>query len=316
MSLQLTRRVKNSLHLFGDLHYSPPIKGGVMKPFSFLITILLISSSLAFGSAVDHFCQAFDKRKTNDYVELAKMGEETLKNPSLSDKDQAKVHARLASVYFYLGKFDQAKHHATVGKNLATGASLSKLLARNLNLLSASYRGLAKQETDPKKARALFEQARALGEEALTIARSFQDHPYLKAKVLYTAGAAYAEDVTEDPSTAIKYYKEALSYLKDNTIDKQRTLIRLAHAELRKGHLEHAWKTLSPLFSKYLDERVRVHLYQIAAEIAFAEKNVLQAAIYTKNALRIAQALRLSADVEQLQILEKKISDEKRKGQP
>ncbi len=274
----------------------------------------LLWCALGSASSVNQFFEAHDKTHNcnelvrldgkaliaNSYKELAKTGEEILKNPSLTEKEKAKLHVRLSSIYCYLGKYEKAKDHALEGKEIAKEASLQKLLARNTSLLSASYRGLAIEASTPEEMRTLFDLAKQTGEEALEIANQILDHPYLKAKVLSVVATAYSDDPQADTRKAIEYFQKALPFFEENSPDQHRTLIRIARAQLRLKEYNRAWKTLSPLFSRPLVKRIRIQLDIVCAEICMKENNMQQAMIYAKNALSRAEKMNLTADVKLL----------------
>ena len=272
----------------------------------FACIFTLFASSLN-GTTVDMFCEQLDKGFTTNLLDLEKMGKTVLKKRSLTTKDKVKVSTRLASLYVYMGKFEEAKKYATIARTLAKDSSLLKLLASSLSVLSSSYLGLAKQEKDSDQSQFFFEQAKEIGEEALALAREIKDHNFLLSRVLSNLGTVYTESPYEDSSIAIDLYKEAISFLKEEDIETFKNLIRLAQVELQMQKMKTAWETLTPLFLLKLEEGMRAFLYATASEIALQEERPIQSSILASNALRIFKKLHYKANIESLEATIKKI---------
>ncbi len=258
-----------------------------MKQFILCAHIFIILGSSLFGTTVDMFCDQFDKGFYNNLLDLEKMGKTVLKKRDLPIKGKVKVCIRLASLYTYTGKYEEAKKYASIGKSLAKDSSLPKLLARSLSILSKAYLGLAEQQTNDAQSLLLFNQAKDLGEEALALAREIKNHTFLLAKVLCNLGSVYAQSPYERSSIAIDLYKEALSNLEEDDIETYKTLNKLAQAQLQMNQLKQAWETLTPLLHLQLEEGVRAFIYITAMKISLKEGGVLQASIFANNAMRI-----------------------------
>lgn len=278
-----------------------------MRHFTLFVCIFTLLVASLSGMTVDMFCGYFDKGFSSDLLDLEKMGKDVLKKRSLTIKGRVKVHIRLSNLYNYMGKFEEAKKHASIGRTLAKDSSLSKLLACSLSVLSTSYLGLAKEEKDSAKSQLLFQQAKELGEESVALARTIEKHPFLLARMLSNLGTVYTRSPYELSSVAIDLYQEALSYLKEDGIETFKTLILLAQTQLDMQQLKATWETLTPLFQLQLDEGMRAFLYKTAAEIALKEESPIQASILANNALHIFKKLHLSADIEFLETTIKKI---------
>ena len=286
-----------------------------MKQCILFFCIFILLRSPLNGTTVDMFCDQFDKGFASNLLDLEKMGKDVLKKRSLSTKSKVKVYIRLSSLYAYMGKYEEAKHYASMGVSLARDSSFSKLLACSLSDLSISYLGLAQQQANDTQSSLLFEQAKELGEEALALARTIENHTFLLARVLSNLGTVYAESPNEHSSNAIDLYKEALSYLKDEDIETYKTLNRLAQAQLQMNQSKQAWETLTPLFYLQLEEGIRAFLYTTAVKIALKEEGFIQASIFANNALRILKKLHLSANIESLETTIKYIDKKIEKNQ-
>ena len=310
----LLKNEHKPLVLFLFIDYSlGQLEGKYMKQYILFACIFFVFGSSLNATTVDMFCEQFDTSFSNNLLDLEKMGKAVLKRHNLPTKGKVKVYIRLASLYTCMGKYEEAEKYASMGKSLAKDSSLPKLLARSLSTLSTVYLGLAKQQTNSEQSSLLFKQAKDLGEEALGLARGIKNHTFLLGKVLCKLGSVYLESPYEDSSIAIDLYQEALSYFKEDDIERYKTLNRLAQAQLQTSQLKEAWETLTPLLHLQLEEGVRAFFYITAMKITLKEEGFIQASIFASNALRILKKLHLSANSESIettiQYIDKKIEE-------
>jgi len=259
--------------------------------FLFALFIFFLTNASA-----SEFFDQFDHLKSEEWSLVCSLGENALQDEALSAVEMAQVHARLASSYFYLGDYESMKGHAHACQSIALDASSKQYLVRSLYLLSAYYRG-----------NLLFSDAKGVISEALELTES-DIEDCLKAKVFFNAGAAYADDPDGDPYQAIEYYQKALTLLDPISDDAYRTMIRMAKGWILLEKYEQAGETLSPLFQIDLEPRTSVHLQYVSAQINIAQNKRETALKQIDEALRCAEKLKMTVDIERLNKLKEELN--------
>lgn len=259
--------------------------------------LLPIFIFLTVSLSASRFFDQFEDLKSRDWHAICALGEKDLEDESLTDLEKAQICARLASSYFYLGEYESMKGYIEACRSIALDHSSKKYFIRSLYLLSAYYRGSS-----------LFKEAREVIDEAMELLGSDVED-YLKAKVYFNAGAAYADDPSGDPLKAIEYYQKALTLLDRSSNDAHRVQIRMAKSHLLLKQHKKAWEALLPLFQVDLQPRTSVHLQYICAQIYIAEGDFEAALVEINEALSGAEELSMAADGERLNKLKSQIFD-------
>lgn len=250
-----------------------------------ILCFLLISLSL-FGSYTSEFYHSFDQKKSEQWPSLLEIGEKALEEHS-----DPKIHARLASLYFYLGKYEEMKKHIDACITESLDDESQELLIRSLYLLSAYHR-INKN----------YASAQHVIQKALTKARAY-NQPCLLAKVLFNAGAAEADDPKGDCELAQKYYEEALTYFSPDSDDAHRVLIRLGRIYFLKKEFYKLNPLLSNLSQTNLSPRTCVHFYYLSAQVALAKGMIEEAEKWIEKGLHLAKKMDMTKDYERLESL-------------
>lgn len=259
--------------------------------FTKLLCFLCLISSL-FGSYTEKFNQCFDVLKRKDWETVIDLGEK-----ALHEQNDPRVHARLASCYFYLSRYDKMKEHIDLCLEQSLDDDSEELLIRSLYLLSAYYRS---QEE--------FPEARRVIAKALSKARRLDNKPLL-SKVLFNAGAADSDDPQGNLEYAKVCLEEGLTLLDPNTDDAHRVLIRLGRVYLLTKCTQAATLIVSKLSEETLVPRTQVHFYTFAAKVAQAKNNHEELAKYLSLGIDLAKQLKMQRDVERLESIKEENDD-------
>ncbi len=256
----------------------------------FIRILAFLSISLVlFGSYTSEFYDCFEQKKAKEWHSLVEIGEK-----ALQEQSDAKIHARLASLYFYLGKYEAMKTHIDACMIESLDAASEELVVRSLYLLSAYHR--INQH---------YTSAQQVIQKALTKARAL-NQPCLLAKVLFNAGAAEADHPQGDIDLAQKYYEEALTYFSPDSDDAHRLLIRLGRIYFLKKEFYKLNPLLSNLSQANLAPRTRVHFYSLSAQVALANDAIEEGEKWIEKGLQLAKKMEMRKDYERLELLKEK----------
>ena len=250
-----------------------------------IILALLFSISLFASHTLDFF-HSFDTLKSENWKSLIDIGEKALK-----EKPDPKIHARLASTYFYLGKYEEMKSHIDACFFESLDEESDELLIRSLYLLSAYHR-----------VNKNYSCAKQVIKKALTKARA-HNQLNLLSKVLFNAGAVETDDPKGKVDLAQKYYEEALSYLTPDSDDAHRVQIRLGKVYLLKKEFYKLPALLSTLSKATLTTRTRVHFYYLSAQVALAKGALQEADRWIEQGLNLAKQLEMTQDYQRFESL-------------
>lgn len=258
--------------------------------FTKLFGFLFIFSYL-FAALNEDFYQSFEVNKEKDWEMVIKLGEKALK-----ERSDPKIHARLASSYFYLGRYDEMKKHIDHCLEESLDVDSEELLVRSLYLLSAYHRS---QDS--------YEEARRVIDKALNKARKIKNNPLL-AKVLFNTGAAEADDPKGNLDYAKLCYEEALTLVDPHADDTHRLLLRLGRVYLLQNSLQAASSIITQLSKENLVPRTKVHFYNLALQIAQAKNNPEEEANYYNRGITLATQLKMNRDIIRFKSLKERSS--------
>jgi tetratricopeptide (TPR) repeat protein len=253
--------------------------------FTRLISLLCISSSL-LGTYTQEFEESFTTLRKNDWARVIELGHKALEEGS-----DPKIHARLASSYFYLGNYQAMKKHIDLCLEESLDADSEGILIRALYLLSAYHRG---QKS--------FGEARAVSLKALSKARQI-DNNYLIIKSLFNAGAAEQDDPAGNHEQAKEYLEEAISLSNPHDIMTHRILIRLGRAYLGTNCLQGSVAIVEKLSKETLSPRNTVHFRILAARVAHTKQDKSEVTKQLDLALQEAHTLKMEKDIERIEAL-------------
>jgi tetratricopeptide (TPR) repeat protein len=236
-----------------------------------------------------YFSKVEELKLNEDFKQLVLLGELALTDKKATFTEVAKIHAQLASSYFYLGEHELCLEHANKCQLISEYLDEPNFLIRSLYLLSAHKRTEANLCSDIEEQRELFQESKSLIHKAIKYFNRC-DCDFLKAKVLFNGGAAYSDDTNGDLEVAIRWYQEAadlfLSLEEHN--DYYRTLIRLGKVWL----LQHKYDDLTELLNKVdalkLPKKTKVHYQYLEAQYYIAIKKYLLANAIIFDALETA----------------------------
>lgn len=253
--------------------------------FTKLVCFLCISSTL-LASYTEEFNQSFTTLRKNDWNRVIELGKK-----ALEENPDPKIHARLASSYFYLGKYQDMKKHIDLCLEESLDADSEELLIRSLYLLSAYHRS-----------QGAFAEARSVSKKALSKARQL-NNIYLIIKSLFNAGAAEQDDPHGNYEQAKDYFEEAIALSEPHDIMTHRVLIRLGRAYLNTNCLQGSVAIIEKLSKEKLSPRNHVHYRALVARVAYAKQNHTEAAKELDLALQEARTLKMERDVKRIETL-------------
>ena len=257
--------------------------------FTKLVSSLIIPFFLLSSSTEDFF-SSFDILKFKDWEKLTTLGEK-----ALEEKGNPKIHARLATSYFYLGRYEEMKKHVDQCLEHSLDEESNDLLVQTLYLLSAYHRSQSS-----------YTEARNVIEKALHKVRSL-DNSVLLAKVLYNAGAAEEEDPKGNLDLAKQYFEEALTLHDPHSNDCHRVLLHLGKVHLLKNAPSVTTTILSKLSNEKLFPRTQAHFFSLSAQLALAKGNKEEATLFIDKGLALAEQLHMTTDIKRLKMLREQI---------
>ncbi|MEI6187163.1 MAG: hypothetical protein WCP46_01500 [Alphaproteobacteria bacterium] len=224
-------------------------------------------------------------KEQENWQEIIIKGIRTINNDALTNEEKSLIYARLASCYFYLGNYEEARKAALEGFKLA--GDDPNLLGRSLYLQSAIYRATKQQELAFKMIK-----------KALELTNNPKMNEYVKAKIYFNAGALH-QDLFNQSELASQYYKQAMKIYKEYSDDYCRTAIRYIRCLVELGKLNEAKEFFENLQVKE-GSKTFVHLLQIKGKICLKEGDNEKGLLYLNQALAIAQSKGMVKDAERL----------------
>lgn len=253
--------------------------------FTKIVCFLSLSFSL-LATHTEEFYQSFATLRKNNWEKVIELGKKALEEHS-----DPKIHARLASSYFYLGNYQAMKNHIDLCLEETLDADSEELLIRTLYLLSAYHRS---QES--------YNEARSVSLKALAKARRL-NNKNLIIKTLFNAGAAEQDDPQGNPDQGKKYFEEAIALADTCDLMAHRILIRLGRAYLQTNSLHGSASIVEKLSKEPLSPRNQVHYRILAARVAHAKNDKKEVASQLDQALHEASTLKMEKDIEKIQTL-------------
>ncbi|MEM7175695.1 MAG: glycoside hydrolase family 3 N-terminal domain-containing protein [Chlamydiota bacterium] len=264
-------------------------------------SIQAICNALSETLLKEAFFSEFSLLKEREEWEMIReLGQKALADPSLDAVETAQIHARLASNAFYLGNYKEVKVHATSCQAIAKHFSDPSLWIRSLYLLSAHSRALGNLSHDQTK----FQEACKWIDQAIALLK--EDSPmFLKAKVYFNAGAIFADDPNGNLDQAADYMSQAMDLFKRASCkdDYIRAGIRKGKILLLQGNITDAMLLLTHLEPLIVQEKTRVHLLYVKAQILMAEGEKEEAKTVAEKAVIIAERLGMAVDKNRLEQL-------------
>ncbi len=191
--------------------------------------------------------------------------------------ERFQIMDQLVSTHFRLGNFSEAVEKAQELSALGKRLGDPILVIDSLYKLSAAIRGNAGSVSDSQAQRRLFEEARSLAANALILYQESRvEDPFLKAKILFNAGAAECDDVEGDCKKGVAMYEEALTLFETFKGEfyadyRQRLLIRLGKAYFLQNNLNRTQIIVDQLESQLLEKRTGMHLRYLKAQLLIAK---------------------------------------------
>lgn len=258
-----------------------------------------------------YFSKVEELKLNEDFKQLVLLGELALGDKKATFTEVAKIHAQLASSYFYLGEHELSLEHANKCQLISEYLDDPNFLIRSLYLLSAHKRTEASLSTELEKQRELFQESKSLIHKAIKYFNRC-DCNFLKAKVLFNGGAAYSDDPNGDLEIAIQWYQEAISlFLSLNEHnDYYRTLIRLGKVWLVQKKYEDLKELLNKIDVSTLPKKTKVHYQYLEAQYYIAINKYLLANAIIFDALESATDLGMKTEINRLNTLLKQIQNE------
>lgn len=258
-----------------------------------------------------YFSKVEELKQDEDWRQMVLLGELALTDKDASFSDIAKIHAQIASCYFYLGDYELCAEHANKCHLISEYLDEPNFLIRSLYLLSAHKRTLANLSQDPAEKRELFGEARSLINKAINCFDRC-NCSLLKAKVLFNGGAAHSDDPNGDLKIATCWYKEAMeifSSLGEHN-DYARTAIRLGKVYLLQDRISELSTLLDQIQpNESLPQKTKVHYKYLLAQY-YAHMHENQKAIpIILDAMEIADKLGMKVDIKRLQALLERVQD-------
>lgn len=260
-----------------------------------------------------YFSKVEELKQDEDFRQMVLLGELALTDKNASFADLAKIHAQLASSYFYLGEHELCLEHANKCQLISEYLDDPNFLIRSLYLLSAHKRTQANLCSKSKEQAALFDEAKSLIHKAI----KYFDRcncDFLKAKVLFNAGAAYSDDPNGDLEIAISWYQEAMALFlsQDEYNDYSRTMIRLGKVWLLQHKYDELEKLLDQVDPLRLPKKTKVHYQYLEAQYYIALKSYSKASCVILSAIDIATELGMKTDLSRLNILLEQMQKEEK----
>lgn len=290
-----------------------PTKGIYMKTIDFNSNPSFPSKDIStlYVTHLDtYFSKVEELRQEEDWRQMVLLGELALTDKDASFSDIAKIHAQIASCYFYLGEYDLCAEHANKCHLISEYLDEPNFLIRSLYLLSAHKRTLANLSQDPTEKRELFGEARSLINKAI---KCFDrcNCPLLRAKVLFNGGAAHSDDPNGDLKIAICWYKEAMEIFSSlgEKNDYARTAIRLGKAYLLQDRINELSDLLNQIQPDLLPQKTKVHYKYLQAQYYAHLHENQKAASIILDALEIANRLGMKVDIQRLNALLEDVQD-------
>ncbi len=268
-------------------------------------------NSSPVNAPFDNYLFNFDQlKKDENWKEITLLGNQALSNCSILPAQKAKIHAQLASCYYYLGDYESSANHASSCLEISECLDDPILLMRSLYLLSAHKRGEGNKNAaiDPKQADQYFKEARSLIDKAFLYFDHCKDD-FIKAKVLFNAGAAHSDDPNGDLKIATQRYQEAIKIYRslEEYDDFARTSIRLGKVFLLQGKLDDLSSLLNKIDINLLPQKTKVHYQYLEAQYYVAIEDYPKARFILLDAIKDAKALEMAADLDRLSRLLKEI---------
>lgn len=260
---------------------------------------LKLNSDHTEKDEIELYVTQLESLKNQEHWEkIVLLGEKALKKCLQNGSfDQAFIITdQLVSTYYRLGNFARANDHAKDLMLLAKNLNQPELVVNSLYKFSAAIRGQAGQESNQSLQKELFNKAREFTTEALNIcAKDCPAHQFLKAKVLYNAGAAECDDPNGNQLKGIELYQEALNLFIDLQKNdyKHRILIRLGKAYFLLGKVHRSREIIEELKKAPLEIRTDMHMKYLEAQVLWKE-----ALLLAKEGRKVALELQARADSE------------------
>ncbi len=260
----------------------------------------------AEAAALERYYQQFEALKNaEDWNGIVTLGEPAITAAMTMQRssDAARIHAQLASTYFYKGEYYKTAEHADRCRELSAFLADGRLLVRSQYLQSAAYRALAGKAQNSQQ-KYLFDLAVASAQGALRDYNSLDLNDVgLIGKVYFNLGAAYADNPSGDWDEAALCYDMALKHFRtaSGSDGMVRTAIRLARIKLLKGKPQDARALVAEVRPQISSERVRMQLDFLEAQIALVANEPDKARQLAQKALDTANKLGAKEDTIRLQ---------------
>lgn len=251
-------------------------------------------------------------KRTEQWQKIIVLGLESLKNTKIGDKDKALIQTRLASSYYYLGKYVNAYHMAFAALENAKKAKNDDLSAKSLYLISATYRARALAAKTSKDHYDEYKRFADNIQKALNLALTSKVNDFIKAKVFFNAGALHHDLIyfleenerNAQFETAAEYYQESRKLFQPSSDDFNRVVIRYIRLMMDNQKIE--------TFAKLIDltkeigininkkTKTGVQFLHLLSKISLHFKEYENARQYASEALVTAEAKSMHTEINML----------------
>lgn len=277
-----------------------------------LTTSLSNSRSYLEKTHLENYALKIEQFKQDeDFNKIILLGELALNDKNVSFRDVIKIHTQLSSTYFYQGRYDLSLEHATKCQLMAEYLDEPSFLIQSLYLLSANKRALSTFSSNPTEKNDLIKDAKSYINKA-TKHLNQVNCEYLKAKVLFNAGAAYTNESKKDLEIATHFFNDAVDIFltQGKFLDYSRTLIRLAHIYLLQKREDETLTFLKKINYSELTNKTKVHYHYLEAKYFIEIKKFYSASSIILDAIELANKLEMTRDLDRLNTLMKQIQIE------
>ncbi|MCH9633397.1 MAG: hypothetical protein S4CHLAM7_01220 [Chlamydiae bacterium] len=269
--------------------------------------ISALESPNPITNSYEKYSSNFNRLKEmENWSEILILGNQALIDNLMTEVQKAKTHAQLASCSYYLGDYDGCAKHANSCLEISECLDDPNMIMRALYLLSAYKRGEGNKNAsvDPKQADQYFKEARSLIDKALQCFDYCKDD-FIKAKVLFNAGAAHSDDPHGDLEIAIPKYQEAIKIYQslEEYDDFARTSIRLGKVFLLQKRYAELLDLLNKMDISLLPTKTKVHYKYLEAQYFVAMLDYPKAQLVLLDAINDATNLGMETDLSRLTLL-------------
>lgn len=264
--------------------------------FSIIITPPpAIDKNAELRAKIETFMKSFDAlTDESNWKAIVAQGEEALNAAETLEQPitEAKIHAHLTSINYYLGNYDLALMHANRCDELSAHFDDPVLFIRSLQFKSAVYRAFGRQEKSPQAATESFKKAVDIAVDAVALYKNKKvNDPILEGKIYFNMGAAYADSegkVGNNQKAAACYTKALECFQGRSHKDFIRTSLRYGRISLFEKNYNECEKILKKVhqeFSRaqFSTDRLQMHTYYLEAQLRFSKNNLSDA---LKSAIR------------------------------